>query len=50
MPLTFEAIFRSTSMPLCESTTTTLAPLARASSTTFCMFSSWIPKDQSGTM
>jgi hypothetical protein len=37
-------------MPLCEMTTTTCAPLARASSTIFCMFSSWMPKDQSATM
>ncbi len=35
-------------MPLCESSTTTLAPLARTSLTTFCMLSSWMPKVQSG--
>jgi hypothetical protein len=29
--------------------TTTCAPLARASSTTCCRFSSWMPKVQSGT-
>ena len=31
-------------------TTTTWAPLPRASSTIFCMFSSWMPKLQSATM
>jgi hypothetical protein len=50
MPRTREAILMSTSMPLCDSTTTTWAPLARASSTIFCMCSSWMPKVQSGTM
>ena len=50
MPRTRLAIFRSTSMPLWLSTTTTCAPLPRASSTIFCMFSSWMPKSQSATM
>ncbi len=50
MPETRLAIFRSTSMPLCEMTTTTCAPLPRASSTIFCMLSSWMPKAQSATM
>ncbi len=50
MPLTREASFRSTSMPLCESSTTTCAPLPRTSSTIFCRWSSWMPKVQSGTM
>ncbi len=49
MPRTRLAIFRSTSMPLCDSTTTNCAPLARASSTTFCMFASWMPNSQSAT-
>jgi hypothetical protein len=44
-----EASLRSTSMPLCDSSTTTCAPLPRASSTVFCRFSSWMPKVQSGT-
>ena len=35
-------------MPLCESSTTALAPLARVSSTSFCRRASWMPKDQSG--
>ena len=48
MPVTRLAIFRSTSMPLCERTTTTLAPLSRASLTTFCISSSWMPMVQSG--
>ena len=50
MPDTRLAIFRSTSMPLWLTTTTTFAPLARASFTTDCMFSSWMPKAQSLTM
>ena len=50
MPRTRLAIFKSTSMPLWLMTTTTCAPLARASSTTFCMFSSWMPNSQSLTM
>ncbi len=35
-------------MPLCDSTATTCAPLARTSSTIFCMWSSLMPKLQSG--
>ena len=50
MPRTRLAIFRSTSMPLCEITTTTCAPLPRASSTAFCMSSSRMPNSQSATM
>ncbi|MCY1512024.1 hypothetical protein D9M68_464690 [compost metagenome] len=50
MPVTRLAIFRSTSMPLCDSTTTTCAPLPRASFTTRCRLSSWMPKVQSATM
>ena len=49
-PVTREASFKSTSMPLCDSSTTTCAPLPRASSITFCRFSSWMPNVQSGTM
>ena len=43
MPLTIRAILRSTSKPLCERTTTSSAPLARTSSTCFCMSSSRMP-------
>ncbi len=55
MPRTRDAIFRSTSMPLCDSTSTTCAPglplrPARASSTHFCMPSSRMPKLHSATM
>ena len=50
MPVTRLAILRSTSMPLWLITTTTWAPLARASLTTFCMLSSWMPNCQSATM
>ena len=50
MPRTREASLRSTSMPLCDSSTTTCAPLPRASSTTVCRFSSWMPKLQSATL
>ena len=49
IPLTRDASFRSTSMPLCDSSTTTCAPLARVSSTTFCSSSSRMPKVQSAT-
>ena len=49
MPVTRLAIFRSTSMPLCDRTTTTCAPLARASSTTFCISASRMPNSQSAT-
>ena len=49
MPLTRDASFRSTSMPLCDSSTTACAPLPRASSTIFCSSSSWMPNVQSGT-
>ncbi len=48
MPRTREASFRSTSMPLCDSSTTTRAPLPRASSTRSCSRASWMPKVQSG--
>ncbi|MNT51595.1 hypothetical protein D3C72_1885670 [compost metagenome] len=48
-PRTREASFRSTSMPLCDSSTTACAPLPRAASMTCCRFSSWMPKVQSGT-
>ncbi len=49
IPVTREASFRSTSMPLCDSSTTACAPFARASSTAFCMSSSRMPNVQSGT-
>ena len=49
MPRTRPASFRSTSMPLCDNSTTSCAPLARASSTTFCRFGSWMPNSQSAT-
>ena len=37
-------------MPLCDSTTTTWAPSARALSTIFCRLSSLMPKLQSGNI
>ena len=49
MPFTRCLSFTSTSMPLCESRTTTRAPLARTSSTRFCSSSSLMPKVHSGT-
>ncbi len=49
IPVTRPASFRSTSMPLCESRITTLAPLARTSSTCFCRSVSLIPKVHSET-
>ena len=48
MPLTREASFKSTSMPLWLSSTTACAPLARASFTTSCSSFSWMPKVQFG--
>ena len=50
MPRTREAIFKSTSMPLWLSTSTTCAPLARTSSTMLCMRVSWMPNAQSATI
>ena len=49
MPRTREASRTSTSIPLCDSSTTACAPLPRASSTILCRFSSWIPNVQSAT-
>ena len=49
MPVTRLASFRSTSMPLCDSSSTTCAPLPRTSVTSFWRFASWMPKVQSAT-
>jgi hypothetical protein len=48
MPVTREAILRSTSMPLWLSSTTACAPLARASFTVSCISLSRMPKVQLG--
>ncbi len=48
MPETRVASFKSTSMPLCDSSTTACAPLARAASTVLCNSSSRMPKLHAG--
>ena len=49
MPVTRDAILRSTSMPLWEITTTRSGfSSSRTWSTTSCMWPSWMPKVQSG--